>query len=269
MKILYISDLDKTLLNSNQRTSDYTNNTINSLVEKGLLFSYATARSSVTARKVTDGLNAPIPVIVYNGTFILDNVTGEILISNYLDDADKILDDIIKHGIYPIVYSYINSAEKFSYFEDKCSKQAISFIKSRKNDVRENSVNTPEELYNGDIFYFTCIDEESKLKPLYEKYKDICHCVYYQEPYSNDWWLEIMPRNASKANALKQLKAYLGCDKVVAFGDGENDIDMFETADEGYAVENAVDGLKAIATQIIGSNDEDAVAKWLAQNAVF
>ncbi len=31
----------------------------------------------------------------------------------------------------------------------------------------------------------------------------------------------------------------LGCEKVVAFGDGKNDIDMFELADEGYAVENA------------------------------
>ena len=78
-----------------------------------------------------------------------------------------------------------------------------------------------------------------------------------------------MPQNASKANAIRQLKEHLNCDRVVAFGDGENDVDMFEIADEGYAVENAVDELKAIATQVIGSNDEDAVAKWLMQNAEF
>ena len=52
-------------------------------------------------------------------------------------------------------------------------------------------------------------------------------------------------------------------DYIVAFGDGKNDMDMFEIADEAYAVENAVDELKAIATDVIGSNDSDAVAKWL------
>jgi len=56
------------------------------------------------------------------------------------------------------------------------------------------------------------------------------------------------------------------CEKVVVFGDGKNDIDMFEIADEGYAVSNAHETLKEKATGIIGSNDEDGVAKWLEQN---
>ncbi len=43
-------------------------------------------------------------------------------------------------------------------------------------------------------------------------------------------------------------------------------IDMFEIADEAYAVSNAVDELKSIASGIIGSNDEDGVAKWLSEN---
>lgn len=60
-----------------------------------------------------------------------------------------------------------------------------------------------------------------------------------------------------------QLKDYLGVDYIVAFGDGKNDTEMFEIADEAYAVENAVDELKAIATGIIESNDSDGVAKWL------
>ncbi len=55
----------------------------------------------------------------------------------------------------------------------------------------------------------------------------------------------------------------LGCDKVVVFGDGSNDVDMFRTADESYATANACDELKQIATEIIGSNDDNAVAEWL------
>jgi len=75
-----------------------------------------------------------------------------------------------------------------------------------------------------------------------------------------------MPKGASKANAARQLKEYLGCGKIVAFGDGKNDIDLFELADECYAVGNAVEELKAIATSVIGGNDEDGVARWLEMN---
>lgn len=101
---------------------------------------------------------------------------------------------------------------------------------------------------------------------MYEKYKDTFHCVYQTEMYTKEQWLEIMPFHASKANAVRQLKALLGCEKIVAFGDGKNDIDLFELADEAYAVENAHEDLKKYATDIILSNEEDGVAQWLARN---
>ena len=83
MKTLYVSDLDGTLLRSNETTSDFTNKTINELVDRGMLFSYATARSYVTSKKVTKGLDAKIPLIVYNGAFVIDNITEDILLSNF------------------------------------------------------------------------------------------------------------------------------------------------------------------------------------------
>lgn len=89
MKTLYISDLDGTLLHSDKTISDYTNQVINSLTERGMIFSYATARSYITAKKVAKGLSAKIPLIVYNGTFVIDNLTGEILLANYFDDSVK------------------------------------------------------------------------------------------------------------------------------------------------------------------------------------
>ena len=63
------------LSSSNEITSEYTNRIINSLTEKGMIFSYATARSLITAKKVTEGLTAKIPLIVYNGAFVIDNVS--------------------------------------------------------------------------------------------------------------------------------------------------------------------------------------------------
>jgi len=122
------------------------------------------------------------------------------------------------------------------------------------------------ELKQGNIFYITCIDEPEKLRPLYNKYKDKYHCVYQRDIYTNEQWLEIMPLEASKANAIKQLQGMLDCEKLVVFGDGKNVIDMFQIADESYAVANAHENLKRYATKVILSNDEDGVAKWLEEN---
>ena len=264
MKTLYVSDLDGTLLRSDISTSDYTNQTINRLAAQGMLFSYATARSYLTSTKVTRGLNAQIPLIVYNGTLIIDNATGRILLSNFFtEEIYTLLDDLIQNQIYPLVYSFQNGVEKFTYVKDKCSRGMRTFINSRKGDSRDNPAAHTKALYEGDLFYVTCIDEEEKLAPFYEKYRDKYHCVFQRDFYSSEQWLEIMPLAASKSNAIRQLKEYLHCDRLVVFGDGKNDIDMFQMADEAYAVENAVDELKKIATQVIGSNDDDSVAKWL------
>ena len=70
MKTLYVSDLDGTLLNSQQQTSTYTNEVIEKLVDRGMLFSYATARSYYSAKPATKGLTAKIPLILYNGCLL-------------------------------------------------------------------------------------------------------------------------------------------------------------------------------------------------------
>lgn len=56
MKTLYVSDLDGTLLRKNETLSSYTIKIINALTSSGMLFSYATARSLNTAKKVTEAL---------------------------------------------------------------------------------------------------------------------------------------------------------------------------------------------------------------------
>ena len=265
MKTLYVSDLDGTLLRSNQKTSEYTNAVINELVEKGMLFSYATARSAITAQKVTDGMTASFPLIVYNGAFIKDNSTGELLLQNFFvkDEAVKLIAELSASGISPIAYSFVDGIEKFSYVTNEINPATKDFVETRKGDPRERAVTDSRELLYGDIFYLTCIDEPEKLEPFYEKYKNKYHCVYQRDIYSGEQWLEIMPKETTKANAVKQLAKLLGCDHIVVFGDGVNDIDMFEIADASYAVENAVPELKAFATGVIGSNDNDGVAKWL------
>lgn len=267
MRNLYVSDLDGTLLRSDETLSQFTIDTINELTSNGMLFSYATARSLVTAKKVTKGLNTHFPLIVYNGAFIMDNVTEEILAAHYFDeDIRDVLAELFANNIYPIVYAYINGVEKFSFIPERCTPGMNQFIQSRKGDRRTNTVNTPGELMKGNLFYITCIDAPEKLEPFYEKYKAQYHAVYQRDIYTGDQWLEIMPREASKSNAIKELKGILKCERLISFGDGKNDIDMFEMSDEAYAVENGDEELKAVATKVIASNNEDGVARWLREN---
>ena len=266
MKTLYLSDLDGTLLNRTQRTSAFTNNIINKLIDGGVSFSYATARSWSTAQKATAGITARFPAIVYNGAFVIDTLNGERIISNFFDeDILNVITELIKNDIYPTVYSVSEGRERFSFVEDKITKGMKDFVMSRKGDKRTNPVGNTIDLYKGDIFYLTCIDEEEKLSCFYEKYKEKYHCVFQRDIYSDEQWLEIMPYNASKSRAAVQLKNYLKCDRMVVFGDALNDKDLFECADESYAVSNAVEELKKIATGVIGSNDDDGVVKWLIE----
>ncbi|MBP3272108.1 MAG: HAD-IIB family hydrolase [Ruminococcus sp.] len=266
MKTLYVSDLDGTLLRRNQHTSQYTNDTINRLVEEeGMIFSYATARSFVTSHKAA-GFTARFPVITYNGAAIIDNADGHIITKTVFgDEIRQMLWDLISQDIYPLVYAYRDGVERFSFIEDKCSPEAKAFIKKRV-DERALPVCTEGELLQGDIFYVSCMGYDEKLPHFYEKYKGQFRCLLQRDIYTNAMWFETMQKNVKKSAAVLQLKEMLGCDRVVAFGDGLNDLDMFGVADECYAVANAEGVVKLRATAVIGSNDEDGVAHWLEEN---
>ena len=267
-KTLYVSDLDGTLLLPSQVVSNFTADAINKLTSKGMLFSYATARSLETSAKAAAGITAKLPVITNNGVFIKDNHSGENMHANYFtpEEAQEICSAHNELGLYPLIYSTRPGCEKFTYYEKLITPEIREFLKTRPNDVRDNPIDDPALQCEGQVFYFAMVGGGERLNELYECFKDRFYCVLSVHLYDKEYWLEIMPKAATKANAILQLKEILGCDKVVCFGDAENDIPMFQIADECYAVANAVPELKAIATGVIGSNAEDGVAKWLLEH---
>lgn len=270
-KTLFVTDLDGTLLNGKQRINPQSIEIINSLIEKGLLFTYATARSLASASIVTEGLNVRVPVVTFNGTFICEASTGKILSQEMFNEVEieKIKAVLESYGVSFQVYSLINHVEKVSWFTEKENEGIRRYAEERKGDKRLRPVKDGKELYKGNMFYFSCIGEKEELKPVYDVFSkdERYRCILYQDIYSTDFWCEIMPANATKANAIKKLKENMGCSRVISFGDAVNDIPMFEISDEAYAVENAVEELKALATGVIAGNEDDGVAIWLKENA--
>lgn len=272
-RTLYVTDLDGTLLNRQDRINPKSITIINELVKKGMLFTYATARSLVSASVVTRGLSTDFPVIIYNGAFIIHPSTGEILSEQSLttQERQKVIEVMNQYDISPLVYSYVNGVEKVSWIVARENDGIKRYLSNRKGDRRLRPVSTKEELYQGEMFYYTCIGEREELQPVYDllSQDERFRCTIQQELYRPEYWFEIMPAKATKAEAIRQLKQLWNCDKVVSFGDAVNDIPMFEISDECYAVENAVDALKAIAAGIIDSNENDGVAKWLKEHVTF
>jgi Cof subfamily protein (haloacid dehalogenase superfamily) len=267
MTTLYLSDLDGTLLGPDQRLSPRTTDVVTRFVHSGARFSYATARSLVTAEKVTEGLPLDLPAIVYNGVFIVRSAPRQVLHFSGFSGADALYlrETLTELGVRPIVYALIDGIEKFSFATVGACAGMTSFLDSRLGDARRRPVDDLSALYDGDVFYVTCIGDGSELEPVRDRFMADPRftTIYQRDIYSGAPWCELMPAAASKAAAALRLKDLLGCDRLVSFGDGANDLALFAVSDECYAVENAVPELRAVATSVIGGNDDDGVARWL------
>lgn len=271
---LFVSDLDGTLLTGHGRVSEYSREKLNGLIDGGMRFSYATARSALTARQATEGLNIREPVILYNGGLIYDFTSHETVHSVLFSDAGKryVLDVLRFYSIVPVVFGSTEPRrERVAFLAGRESEGVSRYLGRRRGDERLQAVSSEEELLFGSVFNFKCIGPRSQLESAWNdlKYDDRLICIFHPETYHDDYWMEISPRAATKANAVRILKERLGCDRVICFGDSSNDSDMFDVCDEKYAVMNADEWLKEKATGVVGYCEEDGVAKWLESNSGY
>src|SRR5207253_7012364 len=79
------------------------------------------------------------------------------------------------------------------------------------------------------------------------------------------YFLEFASPEVTKGSGLAFLAEHLGftSERTVAFGDGENDVELLEWAGYGVAVENAHERVKAVADYVCPSVDDEGVAQVL------
>lgn len=268
-KTLYVSDLDGTLMHKDLKISDFSVKTINALVGKGVAFTYATARSISSAGTITKDLNLKLPVITRNGAVLADNNTGKIIEKALFTEKEvemlkDMLPELPKTGF---VSCYFGDDMKKVFAGSLHTAELQGYLDYYKDDPSVVTVSDLSEMFMGNPGYVTIIGDKDEIEPLYIRTREYngWECLFQKDVYRDEYWLEIAPRNSTKAKSILKLKEEYGFDKLVVFGDSVNDIPMFKIADEAYAVSNAVDELKALATDIIGNNEEDAVAVYLSK----
>lgn len=269
MKTLYISDLDGTLLGQDATLMKNTVDGLNELIEKGLNFSVATARTNATVVKMLQDVNISIPVILMNGVTVYDIKKQEYILTENISDAGKqaLLDNIRKHLGTGFIYC-IDDNTLSAYYENADSPSAIAFIEERERlyNKKFTKVESFDDCLDKNIVYYSIDDKKEKLEKAYDALKNCSdlHVEFYRDIYNTDhWYLEICSHTASKKNAVIKLRELMHAETVVSFGDNLNDIPMFEASDESYAVANAKEDVKNAATGVIDSNINNGVVKYL------
>jgi len=272
--LLYISDLDGTLLSSSGSISTESIQRLNLLIERGLKFTIATARNYDSAHPILKALNLKIPAILFNGMYLTEFKSGQnVFLADFItrDVVKEVLQLIEPKGLHPFIYSYFFTGEKHRVSYSKTTNPgAEAYLTSLGGDKRLRKVNA-FNFENGEkVSGFLLIDKKRALKRTYQELKKKFPeeiSLYFAEDVSNKgyYWLQVYSREANKAHMIKVLARHLKLPirNVVVFGDYVNDLGMFNIAGRAIAVSNAVPEVKQAAHEIIGSNDSGSVIHYL------
>ncbi len=264
MKTLYITDLDGTLLGDGAVLSDFTRQTINRLVDEGMNFTLATARSYGSAGEVTKGLKTSAPAVLMNGVFLYElKKKKAVNVFRYGEGvAEKVIAAFRAEGCDPNVYSYTDDID--IQFGKNATDYEIDFFEQRRKLFKVYS--TVDEYNCENVVYINRVNHYEVLRKIADRIDKIdgADYVLYSDNYSDYYFLEAFSAKANKKAGIELLRK-MGYDKIVAFGDNYNDLGMFEAADLSVAVGNACLDVKNAADIVIDKNSDDGVAKFLLE----
>ena len=269
---LYVSDLDGTLLGEDSQLSAVTVATLNRIIgELGGLFTVATARTPATVVPLMQQVHARLPFIVIGGSAMWNPVSMSYEHTRGIDymTVNAVADVFDRRGAHPFIYRRHGKNLLHTHHYGPLSPQEERFIAERQH--------LPLKQFFLDDRYFRHSDDEALLIFSMNKYavlKSIaddlrtsvptCSVMVYHDIFDeSEGYLEIFSAGTSKAAAIGDLARQLGAGRVVVFGDNRNDIAMMQAADFSVAVDNAFTEVKAVASEVIGPNTVDSVARWI------
>ena len=274
---LFVSDLDGTLLQSDGTLSNESRKALTELLEAGVNFTVASARAWGEITPVLGDLPLWLPVIAINGAYLTDYATGNHLVINNIENsfAAAIYQNILEGELFPFIVTH-NGIEDCLYWQDLKNEQMQWYhdILHVHKDKRIRQIEDLKHALAEKVIAFAVMGPPEHVKALSEmladEYPGMLENFLFENPYSpGHWWLTIHDERACKSKAIRELATMTGHDlrNLTVFGDHINDIKMIQLAGRGVTVANAEPEVKAVADEVIGSNDEDAVVKYMLQFA--
>lgn len=275
MKRLYVTDLDGTLLNSDGSVSENSIKILNELIADGAHITYSTSHSYYTASRILKDVKFNLPCIVQNGAYVIDAATGDILRKNLL--SHDIYNDILSMNKFfhlnPFIVGKTDEGEERLLYDTTCNNAQDNFIDERiaRNDKRVCMLrNCPTLKEVTRIIFLYHLNEIIPLRDMIQnKYGDSISIKLTEDVYYKNFYrLEFSDAYANKGDMLTYLSKTLGVglNNTTVFGDQTDDLEMFGMAGKAVAVNNAAEDVIKMADEIIASNDEDSVAKYIAEH---
>lgn len=241
-------DIDGTLTTGGMESfiPDTARKTLQALKDQGHLVAIATGRPYAMSKDVAKELGVDSFICNGGNTVIYQ---GEKIVNESLDQENvmALLQDCIDHG-----FPYCISQRDDFYFLTQDMKKLPSFQdRFIKDFIREESFD-PKQLHHVKRLMVFVRKEEQHLL---HTFPDLVPQRY------DEAFVMIEPDDKFKGIKTLMEKLELPIEDVVVFGDGENDIKMFQQAPCSIAVGNAIDELKRLASYVTQRSDEDGIMK--------
>ncbi|GGA85365.1 Cof-type HAD-IIB family hydrolase [Ornithinibacillus halotolerans] len=245
-KSMIFFDIDGTLLDHEKNLPNSTKEAIQELKRMGHIVAIATGRGPFMYKDLREelGINT---YVSYNGQYVV--VEGEEVYTNPLDKSSlKKLTEQALLNKHPVVFMDPNVM--------KANVPEHPFITESIQTLKVNlPAYAPLHYEENEIFQTLLFCEEKDEKQYKEAYPEFDFIRWH--PYSTD----VLPKGGSKANGIEKAiqKLNITMERVYAFGDGLNDVEMLSTIVNSVAMGNGVDEAKTVAKYVTKSVDEDGI----------
>ena len=234
---------------------------LDQLEERGIRFVIATGNEIHRVKQLLGHLTERVVLIVANGARIFEG--------NQLLQAQTWDDDMVNRALeffkgrecqdQFVVTSmnggFVKEGTVFTQLENFMTPEMIDLFYQRMNFVEE----LESHLFGG-VLKMSLVVGEERSDSVLEEINQLFN-GYVQAVSSGYGCIDILQAGIHKAWGLQELLKRWGikAEEIMAFGDSENDVEMLQLAGIAYAMENADDKAKAVATNFAPSNSQAGV----------